>query len=336
MNTTGDLVDPASTLVIPKQHAQVLRNDEGQEALLVRKNGQEAVIPREAFQEHEGAFYLPTYKDSAAIGCLRGGMRGVGMMAQFGLAEGLAGGAAGIAGGVLGNSLPVDNRGVKIAIGAAAGAATMAGIHAVAGGPTSVPVTLLLGSLSGLTGAVGGSGRAQVRDSMTGGSLTGLAVGLATHNPFLSVTAGAAAALGGQAENKAVRVATSAGVGAALGAVEAVLTHNSIGLSTAITASVAAVGSAVGPVVMQASRNLTKSGSDKVSGALTGWVAKQNDATLIAAGAVPGILSGGLLGSSLGALHPALLAPGIAAGGLVGGALGAHKVDKMLHRKEKS
>lgn len=333
INTTGDFVDPQTTILVPKDYAKMGHDAGGRELLLVQnRDHKQAVIPRDAFQEVDKAFYLPTYKDSANTGALRGGMRGLVTMAPLGVTQGLAGGVAGFTGGLVGNAIPTESRSLKLLAGTATGVVTMAAVQALAGGPTSLGVALMLGGLTGLTGTVGGTGKAQVRDCLSGGTLAGIALGIAAHNPFLSVTAGAASALGGHAKNPFVRVATSTGIGAALGAAEALATHNSVAIASAITAAAAGLGSLVGPALMQGSRNLSKSGSDGFKNQIGGWVSRQNNPTLIATGAVPGALSGAMMGSCLGALEPSLMVPGIAVGAALGGAAGAYRVHKMLEK----
>lgn len=311
VNTTGDRLDPSSSLVIPKQGAVLAKDAEGKEHLKVRHQDKEHWIPKESFQVSEGdngVYYLPTYQDSASSAAIGGASKA---LVALGPLAAVSGGAAGYVAHKFGK-----NPAAKLAIGAGVGAATLALTNTAIFGPAGLPVSLLLGVATGLSAVHAGEGAADIRDASYGGGIAGFAVGAITQNPLTLLTASAAAGIGGRAKSPLAKAALGGAVGAALGAGQALLTGQPVALIAGLTAAAGAVGPLIGQPLMQTTRNLSHLGGEAVAGLLK----DASNPTLKVVGAVPYAVGMGFLG-----LSAELIAPGTgavaAAIGVAGGAV---------------
>lgn len=320
-NTTGDTVDPRTTLVIAKEQAQVRTDAKGREQVLVKQGDQEHWIPKESFQDvggKDGAYYLPTYSASPLGAAIGGGAK---TLLTFGPVGALATGGAGFAAHKFGKS-----QSAKFALGAGLGAALFAATNAVFNQPLSVGASLLLGASAGLFGVHVGEGESAIRDASYSGGLATFGAASVTQDPLLGLHSAAAAGLGARAKSPEMKTLISGVTGAALGAVHGVLTGQSAGLMAGVSAAAAVAGTLAGPPVMQASRNLSHSGGEILGKVLQ----KAPDPVLKVVGTVPFAAGMGFLGAGAGLIIPGAGAIGAAFGTIGGAALGASKTAAKL------
>ena len=321
VNTTGDRIDPETSVVIPKAAATFGKDAEGHEHVKVSHHDKDVWIPKESFQASEGengVLYLPTYKDSPGSAAVGGASKA---LVALGPLAAVSGGVAGYAAHKFGK-----NPAAKLAIGAGLGAATLAAANTAVFGPAGLPVTLLLGAATGLSAVHAGEGSAEIRDASYGGGITGFAVGALTHNPLTLITASAAAGIGGRASNPLAKAAIGGAVGAALGAGQALLTGQPVAVVAGLTAAAGAVGPLIGTPLMQATRNLSHMGGDVVAGILK----NANDPTLKVVGAVPYAVGMGFLGATAELVAPGTGMAAAAIGAAGGAVYGYHQTSQQL------
>lgn len=324
-NTTGDVIEPSQSLMIPKSRAELGNDDQGREFIAVARGQDVTWVPKDAFYEspgENGMFYLPTYKDSVMSAALGGGMRGL-------IALGPLGAVAGAVGGVVGTKAG-DHSALKLGAGSLAGAATLAAGHALLFGAQGLPVAAFLGAVSGLGATAAGAGDASVRDAVYGGSIAGFAATMVTGMPLAILTGAASSALGSQANSTAGKVLTGAAAGAFITVAQAALTGGPLGLAAGIGAAVGAAGPLLGLPLMQLSRNLTDDGAKVVRKVAGGWIKEQNETTLKVLMGVPFAASFGLIGSAASALNPSWGTAGAVLGTVAGGVLGFYQGHKMI------
>lgn len=325
VNTTGDWVDPASTLVVPKSLARIGRDEKGQEFVQVPHQGQEHWVPKESFQDldgKDGVYYLPTFRNSANQAAIGGASKAVIALGPLGL---VSGGAAGYAAHKLGgNSLS------KLAIGAGVGAVSLAAVNTAFYGPAGLPISLLLGAAAGLSAVHAGEGSSEIRDASYGGSISGFAVGALSGNPFALLTASAASGIGAGANHPAMKALVGGAVGAALGGAQALLTGQPVAMLAGLTALAGAAGPLIGAPVMQVTRNLSQIGGQQVAKALE----KAPDSVLKVAGAVPYAAGFGFTGALAGAIVPGAGTACAVVGALGGAAWGYHQMSGLMEQKK--
>ncbi len=330
VNTIGDTVDPATTFVVFKNQAVTGETEEGVEVLRVStldSDGEgpslkQGWIPKEAFREVGDAYYLPTYRTSPSGAILGGATRGL-------VAGGVPGAVAGLAGGLVGSKLG-DSPSARMASGGAAGALALTGMQLAIHGVQGLPSALFAGAIAGVTGAAAGSGDAQVRDSMLGGTAVGLAATMATGLPLGVLTGSAATAVGAQLESRTAQILVSAGAGAAITSVQALLSGNSVPLAAGIGAAIGGLGSAVGPSLGQLGRNLQHSVEPVVARGVSKALEGRGETAFQLASAAPQAMAFGGLGASLGLVAPGLAPLGIAVGATLGGAHGFHQAGRRI------
>ena len=330
VNTTGDMVDPASTFVVFKRQAQEGTAEDGTPVLKVAQASQEGDeivvqegwIPKEAFREVGDAYYLPTYRYSATGSLLAGATRGL-------LSAGIPGAVAGVAGGLAASKLG-DSPTVRAGAGALAGAIALTGLQLAVHGPTGLPSALFAGSIAGIAAAAAGEGDSAIRDSMLGGTAVGLAATMATGLPMGMLTGSAATAIGAHANSRTAQVLLSAAAGAALTTAQALISGNSPLLAAGIGAAIGGLGSLVGPGLGQLGRNAQKAVEPLVAKGVTKALAGRGETTFQVAAAVPQAIAFGSLGASLGLVAPQLTPVGIALGAVAGGLHGYLRTGKRI------
>lgn len=324
VNTTGDRIDPATSVILPKAGAVEGKDPQGRVHFQVVHGGQEHWIPKESFTETDGesgVYYLPTYQSSPSSAALGGGVKAMVALGPF------AGGAAAGAGYLahrFGKNTPA-----KLALGAGIGAVGLTALNTAIFGTRGLPLSLLMGAAAGVAAVHAGEGEAKLRDASYGGGIAGFAAGAITGNPAAMLTGSAAAGLGARARSPFMRAVVGGAVGAALGAGQALLTGGSVGLLTAITAATGAVGPLIGPPVMQVTRNLSHLGGEVVASQLK----NSSDTTLKVAGAIPYAAGFGFLGATAGSLYPGIGTIGATVGAVGGAAFGYWKTGQQLQGK---
>ena len=234
------------------------------------------------------------------------------------ISAGAPGAIAGVASGLAASKFG-DSTLARFSVGAAAGVATLTAYQAAVHGTFGLSSALFVGGVTGLVAAASGDGDASVRDSMLGGSATGLVATMTTGMPLAVLTSSAATAVGAQVENRAGQVLISAGVGAALTATQALIAGNSVPLAAGIGAAMAGVGALVGPELGQVGRNLQATVEPYAAKGIGKLLKGRGDNAYKVASALPPALMLGTLGSSLGLITPSLGPIGAAIGATVGG-----------------
>lgn len=331
-NTTGDLVDSQSTFVVFKNQAVVGRDETGREVLQVASVEQEdgdlvvkrGWIPKDAFEEVDQAYYLPTHKFSGTSSVIGGVSRGL-------ISAGIPGAVAGAAGSLVASRLP-DKPGLRMALSGAAGAATLTAYQAAVHGNLGLPEAAFAGTVAGLVAAGAGDGDGTVRDSMLGGTVAGLAATMTTGLPLGILTGTAATALGAQAGSRSTQVLLSAGAGAALATVQALITGNSPVLAAGIGAAIGGAGSLIGPTIGQVGRNLQKAGEPVVAKGVGKILEGRGETSFQVAAAVPQALAFCSLGAGLALVAPGLGPVGAALGAAAGGIHGYHRAGQRIEQ----
>lgn len=302
---------------------------------------------------------IPVPRTSAQVdalcngGALSGGIQGLISGARLAGATGaVTGGVAGAVGGLVGTKIGFKYQSFPLAMsaGAGAGAVTAATLTVAMSLLTHTPITVptlagnsLMGGLTGLVGTLGGSRRAVTRDSVYGGYTAGMVASQYTHNPLAALAGAAGAGIGGRAQTALGRAALGSLSGAAIGALSSVpyfLAGHPMAaqaLVEGITAGAvtAPVGTTVGPVFRQVTRNAQDEMVAGINQKLDPWLEKHPLGTggKMAAGAALGALtlgSFGMLAPVVGV--PMLPALGVSAG--AGAALGAYKIGTAIKQKE--
>ena len=288
-------------------------------------------------------------------GALSGGIQGLISGARLGGITGaISGAAAGSLGGLVGTKVGFRYQSFPYALaaGAVTGAAGAAALTAALGALTGQPLTAanlvgysLMGGLTGAVGTLGGSRRATTRDSVYGGYTAGLVAESYTHNPLAALAGAAGAGIGGRAETLAGRLALGGVSGAALGALTSVPyflaghpdATKVLVEGLAAGAAAAPMGTLVGPVARQVTRNAQDDLVAGINKKLDPWLEKNplGKGGKLAAGAALGALTMG----SFGMLAPVVgvgMLPALAVSGGAGAALGAYKVHSAIRQKEKA
>lgn len=332
INTTGDIVDGASTFVVFKEDAVQRTGEDGREELRVAKfeteDGKTVVkqgwVPKDAFEEVGDAYYLPTHKFSPLSSVIGGVSRGL-------VTAGIPGAAAGLVGSLAAGRLP-ENPALRMTAGAAAGALALTAYQGALFGHIGLPEAAFAGSIAGLVAAGAGDGDATVRDAMLGGTAAGLAATMATGLPLGMLTGTAATAVGAQAGSRTSQVLLSAATGAALTTVQALITGNSLPLAAGIGAAMGAAGALSGPAIGQLGRNLQQAVTPTVAKGVNKALEGRGEKSYQVAAAVPEALAFGSLGASLGLLLPGMAPVGIAVGAAAGGLHGYQRAGKRIEQ----
>ncbi len=313
INTTGDSTKPESTLIVPKDSTSVVKDAEGVEYLVVRdpENPQQSLeIPKEAFQEVDESYYLPTYKPSLTGGLISGVGQGAGLLGPLGVIPGAAAGLAG--------TFTPGSQAARITSGTAAGALALTAAHAVLFGHQGIAAAALAGGTIGLTASANAQGQAQLRDAAIGGGIVSGVASAMTGNKQFLLTGPAASALGGLVNNKLGQVAVGAAAGAAFQAALTSTTGGNLAFNTGVGALAGALGSQVGQVSMQTVRNTTQT----VVKNLGPKMKKLPKPVLHGLAAAPYAIAGSSIagiGAALVGLPPAISS---AVGGIIGEATG--------------
>lgn len=322
-NTTGDSVESARTIILPKSSA-LTKTKMGKTFLRIKDGEDHKWVPKSAFSETDEAYYLPTYSDSPVSAAIGGGAK---TLLTFGPIPALSSSVSGYAAHKFGHKNPV-----KFAVGAGVGAALFVATNALFKGPLTAGGSLLLGASAGLLGVHAGEGKASVRDAAYSGGLATFGVLPLSQDPTIGLHSAAAAGLGARAESPEAKVFISGAAGACLGAAHAALTGQSAGLMAALSAVTAVAGTLAGPAVMQASRNISHS-SGEVLGKL---LQKAPDPVLKVVGTVPFAAGMGFLGGAAGLVVPGAGAIGAIFGTLGGVALGHSKTESKIEAAAKT
>ncbi len=323
IDTTGDRRDNERSLLLPKNGAALGTDAEGKKFVEVATSQEKTEwVPLDAFQQTEGddgLLYLPTFKDSPLSATIGGALKGVVALGPIGGLSGAVAGAATILG---------ESRGkfTKLALGATAGAVAMGVANSALYGLAGLPVTLLLGAVTGAASVQAGEGQASVRDASYGGTVVGFAATLLTGMPLTLLTGSVSAGLGARANSKIGRTATAALVGAALQAGQAYLGGGSLPLALAIGGAVGAAGTLLGPPLMQVTRNLSQAGGQVLREKLKG----APDAALIALGSVPLAATGGFIGAAVSTVLPGWGSVAAVVGATAGAAFGAYQTHRQI------
>lgn len=304
---------------------------------------------------------IPVPRTSAQVdslcngGALSGGIQGMISGARLGGIPGAVSGVvAGAVGGLVGTKVGFKYQSFPLALaaGAGSGAIGAAAITVAMGLLTHQPLTIanvagysILGGLTGAVGTLGGSRRAVTRDSVYGGYTAGLVASQYTHNPLAALAGAAGAGIGGRAQTAVGRAALGTLSGAALGALSSVpyflaghpLAAQALVEGITAGAVTAPVGTTVGPVFRQVTRNAQDEMVAGINNKLDPWLEKHPLGTggKMAAGAALGALTLG----SFGMLAPVVGVPMLPALGVslgAGAALGAYKIGTAIKQKEKA
>lgn len=325
VNTCGDIVDPDTTIIIPKKQAIEGQDDEGNDFVKVTHHDQDYWVPKENFQESpgkSGVYYLPTYKSSPKAAAFGGTVKA---LLALGAPAALSVGTAGFAAHKFGKNAPMKNL-----IGAATGAVILGAAHTALTGGAGLPAVLLYGASAGLVGVHSGEGSAKIRDAAYGGGIAGLATASVTGTPLSAVSSAAAAGLASRAESPLTQGLLAGATGAALGAAQAALSGQPIALVAGLTAATSVAGVLAGPTMMQGSRNLSHLGGKGVAKLLK----HAPDPVIRVVGTVPFVAGMGFLGAAAGLIIPGAGAIGAAVGTIGGAAMGYTKTSKSLEEAQ--
>lgn len=288
-------------------------------------------------------------------GAMSGGIQGLISGARLGgLPGAVSGSVAGALGGLVGTKVGFKYQSFPYALaaGATTGAASAAALTAALGVLTGQPLSLanmvgtsIMGGLTGAVGTLGGSRRSITRDSVYGGYTAGLVAESYTHNPLASLAGAAGAGIGGRASTAAGRAALGTFSGAALGALSSLpyflaghpLAAQALVEGITAGAITAPVGTAVGPLARQVTRNAQDDMVAGINQKLDPWLEKNPLGTRgkLAAGAALGALTLG----SFGMLAPVVgvgMLQGVATTAGIGATVGAYKVGQAIKGKEKA
>lgn len=288
-------------------------------------------------------------------GAMSGGIQGLITGARLGGLNGaVSGSVAGALGGLVGTKVgfKMQSFPYALAAGATTGAVSAAALTVAMGVLTGQPLSVasvagysIMGGLTGAVGTLGGSRRATTRDSVYGGYTAGLVAEAYTHNPLASLAGAAGAGIGGRAATAGGRAALGALSGAALGALSSLpyflsghpLAGQALIEGMAAAAITAPVGTVVGPVARQVTRNAQDDMVAGINRKLDPWLEKNPLGTggKMAAGAALGALTLG----SFGMLAPVVgigMLPAVAVTTGIGASVGAYKVHGAIKTKEKA
>ena len=295
-------------------------------------------------------------------GALSGGIQGFISGARLGALDGVSGlvaGAvsgvvAGTVGGLVGTKVGFKYQSFPLALaaGATSGAIGAAALTVAMGLLTGQPLTVanvagysILGGLTGAVGTLSGSRRATTRDSVYGGYTAGLVASSYTHNPLAALAGAAGAGIGGRANTAFERAALSTASGAVLGALSSLpyflsghpLAAQALVEGITAGATTAPVGTLVGPVFRQVTRNGQDAMVAGINNKLDPWLEKHPLGTpgKMAAGAALGALTLGSFGMLAPVVGVAML-PALAVSTSAGAALGAYKIGTAIRQKEKA
>ena len=323
VDTTGDRRDNERSVLLPKAAAVTGANAKGEKFVEVpTAEGAGHWVPLDAFVStpgDDGLLYLPTYKDSPLAASAGGAMKGL-------LAAGPIGGLTGAVAGAATGLVKGCGKFTRLGLGATVGAVAMGVVNSALYGTGGVGIALMLGAVTGAAAVQTGDGQASVRDATYGGTAAGFAASLVTGTPLALLNGSVAAGLGARGTSKIGQTVTAALTGALLQGAQALMGGGSLPVALAVGATVGAVGTLIGPWLMQATRNLSQWGGELLRGKLAG----ASDATLTALGSVPFAASGAFLGATLAAVIPGLGGIVAAAGAVAGALFGAFKTHGQI------